>query len=445
MVCRECGVDVAEHQKFCHECGAALSAHLAPPTVVDADLPTEPVAATTDTAIDADLPTEPVAATTDATIDADLPTEPVAATTDTPATFDEPPVTQPVEVPITEPVAAWTAQPPSSAPAEPAVVTTTAEMPAAIFDGVGDLEEYPLPREPFRIRVELILALFVAVAVVMSVVADVVDIRTTRPAAGITTGATSLADLGSSLAPAGLAGAGLLVLGALLACFGLRWGAGLAGGAALALIGWATLTIGLAEVPIAVAEAITRTSSEQFTLRVTRDVGWWLAAGIGVVALVVFLTSLRSIGSGGHRPLNPIIGAVTAVATVVLACGPLVPVGTSSFADNFSTAAPGEPVAYVVGRLVQVGLIALAGVAGMLTVRSYGLGLAAGGVGVATVLWSFSIGSVGDRPVGIAVRNPGATDTVPHAVTTVGMTVTLAMLVLAAAFAIVRLRPRAAR
>ena len=34
-----------------------------------------------------------------------------------------------------------------------------------------------------------------------------------------------------------------MVIGALLACFGLRWGAGLAGGAGLALVGWAGLAI----------------------------------------------------------------------------------------------------------------------------------------------------------------------------------------------------------
>ena len=64
-----------------------------------------------------------------------------------------------------------------------------------------------------------------------------------------------------------------MVLGGLLACFGLRWGAGLVGGAGLAPVGWAGLTIGLAELPIALAESVTRSSSESFTLSVTRDVG----------------------------------------------------------------------------------------------------------------------------------------------------------------------------
>ena len=61
----------------------------------------------------------------------------------------------------------------------------------------------------------------------------------------------------------------------------------------------------------------------------------------------------------------------------------------------------------------------------MLIVRSYGLGLAAGGVSVPLWLWIASLAEIGSKPVGIADRNPGADNTVPHAVTTVGMVATL--------------------
>ena len=436
MGCPDCGVDVTEHQKFCHECGRPLVSDqpLPPPTAIDADLPTQPVDATATSTIDADIPTEPVDAMTASTIDADLPTQPVDALP-----------TEPVETVIDDP-------PPIGAPASidtvPLAVTTmvdTAETPA-IFDE-ADLAEYPTPREPFTLRASFILSLFGVAAALMTIVADVVDIRTTRPAAGIVTGARTLADLGSNLDLAVFAGAAAMVLGSLLACFGLRWGAGVAGGAGLALAGWAGLSIGRAEVPIAVAESITRTSSEEFTLRVTRDIGWWLVVVVGVIALLVFVISLRSIGTGRRRALNPIVAAVSAVATVVLAFGPLVPVGAASFADNFSSPDPDRdlPTLFFTGRLGQVGLIALAGVIGLLIVRSYGLGLAVGGVSVAIVLWAMSLAEVGSRPVGIADRNPGAVDTVPHAVTTVGMIATLVMLTLATAFAIVRLRPHAER
>lgn len=375
MVCPRCGIDVAENQKFCHECGAALSA--SPPQQPD--------------------------------------TEPIA-----------------IEQPLVEPLLI------ASSP-----VTTTAEMPA-VFDGLDDLAEYSAPRESFRLRVILILAVFATAGVLMTFVADVIDIRTTRPASGIVNTTTTLSGLGTNLGMAALVGAAVMLLGAFLACFGLRWGAGLAGGAGLALVGWAALTIGLAEVPISIARAITVSSSEQFTLRFTRDVGYWLIVGVGVVGLLVFAASLRSIAAAGRPALNPLIAAFTAAAGVILAVGPLVPVGDASFSDNFRSTDPGGamPAAFLAGRLVQVGVIALAAMVGMLLVRSWGLGLAAGSIGVVVVLWATSLGELGDVPIGIADRNPGADNTVPHAVTNGGMVAMVALLTIAAVFATVRLMDR---
>ncbi len=369
----------------------------------------------------------------------------------TPTTIDADLPTQPIDTVPTEPVDAVVEPPPPVAPSTepdtiPLAVTVsdeTAETPA-VFDE-ADLAEYPAPREPFKLRAIFILSIFGIAAALMAMVADVVDIRTTRPAAGIVTGSRTLADLGSNLDLAVFAGATAMVLGSLLACFGLRWGAGVAGGAGLALAGWAGLSIGLAEVPIAIAESITRTSSETFVLRITRDLGWWLIVGVGVLGLLVFIASLRSVGTGGRPALNPLVAAVTAVAGVILAFGPLVPVGQADFADNFRSTDPSVdlPTAFFAGRLGQVALIGLAAMVGMLLVRSWGLGLAAGGVTVAATLWVTSLVELGDRPVGIADRNPGATDTVPHAVTTVGMVSTLALLAIAAAFATYRLTRRA--
>lgn len=456
MRCPLCATEVSEHQKFCHECGAVLSPR--PPDEEGEEKGEEDGKQEGDTVDDdsaaasatADAPTgriEPVEVSDSGTV-----TEPVEVAE--PAGITQPAdVTEPVELTattelaeVTEPVGTLA---PPTAPADSTGYTVpgkmypppvTAEMPA-LFDGSGDLAEYPIPREPFRVRVIFLLALFGAAAMLMSIVADVIDLRTTRPTSGITTGTRTLEDLGSNLGLAGFVGAAVMVLGGLLACFGLRWGAGLAGGAGLALAGWAGLSIGLAELPIAIAESITRTSSVQFTLRVTRDLGWWLIVGVGVVGVIVFLASLRWIGTGRKPALNPLAAAITALAMVVLAFGPLVPVNDAGFADNFRSVDPMRdlPAAFFAGRLGQVGLIALAGVAGMLIVRSYGLGLAVGGVSVSVWLWVSSLAEIGSDPVGIAYRNPGATDTVPHAVTTVGMVATLALLVIASALATYRL------
>ena len=431
MQCPSCGVDASEHQKFCHECGEALH----PVSTIDADLDTEPIEVT-----EATEAAEAAPSTRTTTIDADLDTEPInvlpAPSAD--ARVDAEATTPMVTV---EDVTPYDADVTSEMYA--AGPTPTEEMPA-LFDGHDDLAEYPTPREPFRLRVVFLLALFGAVATLMTIVADVIDIRTTRPTSGIITGNRNLEDLGSNLGLGGFIGAAVMVIGALLACFGLRWGAGLAGGAGLALVGWAGLTIGIAEFPIAVAESITRTSSESFTLRVTRDLGWWLIVAIGAIGAIVFLTSLRWIGRGRRAALNPMIAALTALAAVVLAAGPMVPVGTATFADNFRSTDPERdlPTAFFAGRLGQLALIAFAGVVGMLIVRTYGLGLAVGGVSVATWLWVSSLIELGSRPIGIADRNPGAADTVPHAVTSVGMVATLALLAVAAALAVYRLNRR---
>lgn len=446
---------MTEHQKFCHECGAILTAPTLGETGVEGTAePTEVTEAMTAPIDVSELPAPaPATESTDVTELFDV-TEPIDAMQVTePITVTQ--VTEPIAMTqVTEPIA--TTEPArepleemqyplgvdqqATTQLEVFAPPVTVEMPA-VFDGHGDLAEYPTPREPFQVRVIFLLAIFGAAAMLMTIVADVIDIRTTRPASGITPGPQTLEQLGSNLGLAGFTGTAVMVFGGLLACFGLRWGAGLAGGAGLALAGWAGLSIGLAEFPIAVAESITRTSSVQFTLRVTRDLGWWLIVGVGVVGVIVFLASLRSIGTGGRAALNPLVAAVTAVVMVVLAFGPLVPVNGAAFADNFRSVDPTRdlPAAFFAGRLGQVGLIALAGVVGMLIVRSYGLGLAAGGVSVSLWLWISSFGEIGSRPVGIADRNPGAVSTVPHAVTTVGMVASIVLLLIAAGAATYRL------
>ncbi|RLE25292.1 MAG: hypothetical protein DRJ50_03215, partial [Actinobacteria bacterium] len=367
MVCPDCGVDVPEKQKFCHECGASLKGVTEPTEEFDSAAPDEPESLELPKL--SDLPTaeiNPRDPLPEPEWSAPGPTDPtevlepaetspedtdVMAATSAVATADDYAVTEQIEV-------------------AGSAATSTEEIPA-VFDGQDDLAEYAPAREPFRLKLVFILAFFGAITVLMSAIANVTDIRTTRPTSGITTGVSTLETFGSNLPIAGFVGAAVMVIGGLLACFGFRWGAGLAGGAGLALFGWAAMAIGLAEFPIAVAESITRTSSESFTLTVTRDLGWWLIASVGIVGLLVFASSLRSIGTGSYVPLNPWVAAVGAVTTVVLAAGPLVPVGQASFADNFRspTANIDLPTAYFAGRLAQVGLIALAGVVGFLIVR----------------------------------------------------------------------------
>ena len=61
-----------------------------------------------------------------------------------------------------------------------------------------------------------LLAIFGAAAMLMAIVADVIDLRTTRPTPGIPTGPQTLDDLGSNLALAGFVGTAVMVIGGLL-------------------------------------------------------------------------------------------------------------------------------------------------------------------------------------------------------------------------------------
>ena len=69
--------------------------------------------------------------------------------------------------------------------------------------------------------------------------------------------------------------------------------------------------------------------------------------------------------------------------------------------------------------------------------RAYGLGLAAGGLSVAGWLWITSLLEIGPRPTGIAARNPGAVDTLPHGVTIVGMILSVVLVLIAVIAALV--------
>ncbi len=314
---------------------------------------------------------------------------------------------------------------------------------APIFDGIDDVDEYTVPpSEGFKLRASFVFGFLATVATLMASVADVIDIRTSRPVDGISVGIRVLEDFGTNLSVAGFVGAAVMLIGGLLSCFGLRSGAGIAGGAGLALAGWAAMTIGLVEVPIHSAEGITRntpTDINGFELAITRDLGWFLILAVGILGVIVFLTTLRMAGTGGRPGLNPWVAAVGAVGAVILAAGPLIPLGEATADLNLGFV--GLPRAFFAGRLVILSLIAFTGIVGFLSVRTYGLGLAGGGLSVATWLWVTTLAGIGDEPVSVAVGNLGTLDTTPHAVTTVGLALSLVMLVVASALAIVS-RPR---
>ena len=252
---------------------------------------------------------------------------------------------------------------------------------------------------------------------------------------GFRTGSWLIDDLADNLSIGGLLAVLAIVVGAIATMFRWRWGSGLAAGAGLSVAGLAMLAVGLAQRPIDAAEEFARIPNEQvFTLTITRDIGYWLLIVAGALGVVVFFAAIND-ATGDHRSgLNPWIAALGGLATVVAVGGPLIPENLADFTDNWYIGdGPGDPSAMLlVGRLVQLGFLLIAGLVGFLSVRRWGLGVAIGGALPSLWLAISTLFDLTDDPSGPGWRNPGAGDTHLHGVTIIGMSALLAMWVLAA-------------
>jgi hypothetical protein len=390
MFCNRCGAEAQEGQRFCASCGAALQVTAAELYDFASDEPDDLTAAMSPPA-----------------------TSPSTSAGSAPSPAVAPAVTAPT--PITTPTSVVTADRPRPG--------TTTDVIEIVPYGTDDHLETNLP--PFRLGVTASVALLAAVATVVSVFANVVSISTDAVDPEFAVGEWQVDDFGTNLAGAGLLTVVALVVGAVGAGFRQRWGAGLAGGAGLALTGWAVLVVGLAEQPLQLADAVvSRPSPVEFSVLLTRDLGYWVLGVAAILGLLTFVVSLGSVRSDGRWGLNPWIAALGAVAALMAAAGPLIPEGTASFENNWSSAGGtvDQPTAFLVGRVLQVGLLAFSGVIGFLLVRRYGLGLAIGGMTAAVWLSVTTLFGIGNAPVGPAYANPGSVDVDVHAVTIAGMT-----------------------
>ncbi|MDQ3738845.1 MAG: hypothetical protein M3337_06725, partial [Actinomycetota bacterium] len=332
--------------------------------------------------------------------------------------------------------------------------TTTGQVPVSYapvptsYEAPGGYDD-----RRFRFRVVVLAAIIAAGLAVATGISDIITIETTSEDPGFLIGTWRLNDLGTNNTVAALIAGGLMVLGGLLACFNLRWGGGLAGGAGLALAGWSALVIGLAEIPLGEASAAAgQPQPEQFAVTLTRDTGYWLLIAAGGAGVLVFLLSLALVRRDHDGGLNPWVAALGAVATLVAVAGPLIPQNDASFEDNWSSA-PGTdlPTLFFAGRLGQLGVLAFTGVIGFLIVRRYGLGLTIGGFSIVTWLAVTALLEQTESPIGPAVANPGAEnftrplpadrfDLMPHAATIGGIAVALFCALVAAVTMMLRRR-----
>ena len=456
MQCHRCAKQVEVGDRFCTGCGTSLAgvtdATEAVATVADAVADDEPTGPSTEQLpLTEQLPTAPIATTPapprvspdDGAVDPWDDVDPIwAPTGSVPVTAS----VQTGQLPATEPITeVWV----ESVTADPAPVAATVEhapsttaMP--VHQPIHTAEIPVVPGAPvhtkFRVGAMPLLGILSAVVTLVALFTNIVsvtsDTRLLLAEAPIEfrTGTWLLDDLGDNLAIAGLIAAVLMAVGGVAAGFNWRWGAGLAGGAGLSFAGLAGLAVGLAQRPIDAAHAFIAIPSEQsFTLTITRDLGYWLLILGGSLGVVVFFASVNLAFGDRRAGLNPWIAALGALAAVVAAAGPLLPERQGVFSDNwYLVDAPGEPPALLLaGRLLQLGLLAIAGVVGFLSVRRWGLGVAIGGALPSVWLAASTLFELGDRPVGPGYRNPGATDIHIHGVTIIGVSAVLAMIVLA--------------
>ena len=463
MQCHECGRSIEVGDRFCTGCGVSLagvsdSTEAVPVVTTAGDQTAGDQTAGDQTAGDQtagdqtagdqtasgvletdQLPaTELVEQVGDEQWDGD---DPVWAVTGAVPAIDAPVATG--ELPSTEPITeVWMGQPEPEHEIDPwsdvptGVVSATAQMPVAMPAATA------IPDHRYRLSAITLLGVAGGVVLLVAMFATVVEITSNSrltigdeapPAFRL---GTWIADeLGSNLSVAGLIAALLMVVGGVGASFGWRWGSGMAGGGGLAAAGLAALVIGLAQYPIDAAhEFALIPTDQQFTLTITKALGYWLMVAAGAIGIVVFFASTNDAFSDRRGGLNPWIAALGALAVVVAAAGPLLPENLAVFSDNWYVGTRlGDPPAMLVAmRLVQLGLMTLGGVVGFLSVRRWGLGVAAGATLSSVWLGVSTLFEIGAAPVGPGFRNPGATDAVLHGVTIIGLSATLAMLVLAA-------------
>jgi len=274
---------------------------------------------------------------------------------------------------------------------------------------------------------------------------DLLRISTTAPAdlltaarsTGFRIGTWHVDDLASNLGLAGLIIAVLAAIGAVGTVLGRPWGAGMIGGSGLSAAGVAALAVGLVEQPVGAATRFAELgASEAFTVTIERPLGYWMMLATVAAGVVTFFASINEIFRDRRHDLNPLVGAVGALAVVGAALGPLWPSDGAQFADNWmiGTGDGAWPTLLVIARLIQAGAMAVGGVLGFLLVRRHGLGLVTGALAPAAWMVATTWIDLGANPIGPAYRNPGGGSGV-ETLTVVGTVAAVTLLAVAASVA----------
>ncbi len=277
------------------------------------------------------------------------------------------------------------------------------------------IDESPEPMN-VQLTVTSFIGIVAAIVTLIALTADILSITTSAGAefadvanaVGFRTGTWHLDNLGSNLIAIGLIGTIGLAVGAVGTIIGRPWGPGLVGGSGLSIFGTTALSIGLIEFPVQAAQNFAASASGEFTIDITRDLGYWAlfaAAGLGLIA---FFASMNDLLIDRQASLNPYIHALGALIVVIAAVAPLMPLSNSSWSANWLlNSVEGWPNEVMIGRLVQLGALAVGGLLGFLSVRPTGLALAVGAVLPAALLTMSTWLGLGTLSIAPGYRNPG--------------------------------------
>lgn len=297
-------------------------------------------------------------------------------------------------------------------------LAATAEQPAVTARS-GSTEVLPVVDDHrFRLTALLVLAVLTGVVAVSAGVLDVVSFLVTGTDSAAST--LVLDDLSSNhLIGIGI-GVFLLLVGAVVGATGRRSGAGLAGGASLALAGLMVNAVGLGVDALDEIE-VRYLATPGNTITSTREIGFFLAIGAAGLAGLAFAASLGA-ARGGGRP-RIVLVLLGILGTAAAAAGPLVPLNDAVWLDNW--AQEGVPDATMWLRLATLALLLVAGITAFSIGGRFGGAMALGAVSIGVFQSITAYLDLGDLPLGLANGNffapDGGLEVEPHLVTLAGL------------------------